>query len=379
MKLLYLAHDLDDAAIWRRVQMLEAAGAEVVIAGFKRLPGAPQRPAEILGWTQDGKLAARALSVARAYPQIRRRVRALVSDGVDVILARNLEMLALGRHARAAFADKPALVYELLDIHRIMLGQGTASRALRRIERGLLAETDLIVTSSEAFESQYLEPYQHNTVPVHLVENKPFLPESLIPQSARLAPVTQGQITIGWFGILRCRWSLETLDGLTRRNPGRYRVVISGRPSLDVIPDFHAVIEANDALEFRGSYAWPDDLPEIYGACDLAWLLDRFDPGGNSDWLLPNRLYEGGLFGAPPIGLSHTQIGRRMAREGIGVQVSAPEISAVEDALAPIGPEEFEALRTALAARERASWLASAADGAAMLAALRAPIQSHAA
>ena len=42
----------------------------------------------------------------------------------DVILARNLEMLMLGRRAMAALSPRPRLVYELLDIHRAMLGSG---------------------------------------------------------------------------------------------------------------------------------------------------------------------------------------------------------------------------------------------------------------
>ena len=58
------------------------------------------------------------------------------------------------------------------------------------------------------------------------------------------------------------------------------------------------VIDANPDLSFLGPYAWPGDLPDIYGGVDVAWLIDRYQAGQNSDWLLPNRLYEGCLNGA---------------------------------------------------------------------------------
>ena len=44
--------------------------------------------------------------------------------GADVVLARNLEMLIIASRARNLYAPRAALVYECLDIHRLLLSQG---------------------------------------------------------------------------------------------------------------------------------------------------------------------------------------------------------------------------------------------------------------
>ena len=66
MRVLYLAHDLDDNAIWRRAEMLRRGGAEVILAGFRRGEGVLPGPAKVLGRTQNGRMTDRAFAVLRA-------------------------------------------------------------------------------------------------------------------------------------------------------------------------------------------------------------------------------------------------------------------------------------------------------------------------
>lgn len=347
----YLAHDLDDPAIWRRVEMLRRGGATVRVAGFRRGQGALPEPATVLGRTANGRMVQRVRAVLAAWPRIARAVPP--QDGPEVILARNLEMLALG--ARLARARKARLVYELLDIHGMMLGQGAVARALRRVEAALMRRAGLVVLSSPAFAARYLRSHGQPDLPALLVENKPFArPDA--PRADAPAPSgleDGGPLVIGWFGMLRCRWSLEVLDQITRARPGRFRVVLRGRPALDVMEDFHAVIEANPDLSFLGPYDWPGDLPEIYGGVDVAWLIDRYQAGQNSDWLLPNRLYEGCLNGAVPVVLDGTEVAHRAAAWDCGVSVATPEAKAVAAALSALDPAGLARRRTAVAAIPR--------------------------
>ena len=80
--------------------MLRRGGAEVGVLGFRRGSGALPEAAAVLGVTHDGRLARRALSVAGMLLRIGDRI-----DGKpDIIIARNLEMLALAvAAARRAF------------------------------------------------------------------------------------------------------------------------------------------------------------------------------------------------------------------------------------------------------------------------------------
>lgn len=349
----YLAHDLDDPSIWRRVEMLRRGGAQVRVAGFRRGDGALPETVITLGRTSNGRMVQRVRAIAAAWPRIARRIPAPQGANTEVILARNLEMLALGARLAASRTGDTRLVYELLDIHGMMLGQGRAARILRRVEASLLRRTDLTVVSSPAFLRHYLDAYGQPATAMLLVENKPFALDPVEPVVS--APWVSGPLTIGWFGMLRCRWSLEVLDQLTRAHPGRFRVIMRGRPALDVMGDFHDAIAANPDLSFEGPYRWPDDLPEIYGQVHLAWLIDRYQAGENSDWLLPNRLYEGCLNGAVPIVLAGTEVARKAARWCGQLTVSAPDAAAVNTALTRLNPASVDAQRAIVADIPRAA------------------------
>jgi GT2 family glycosyltransferase len=360
IRVLYLAHDLDDAAIWRRHRMLRLGGAEVSLAGFRRGEGAMAEEATILGQTSNGRMAGRALSVLRLMPTLARRLGPMAPP--DVILARNLEMLALAVSLRRRF-PQARIVYELLDVHRLLLGSGSVSRALRWVEGWLLRRTAMVMISSPGFQRGYLAPFRRPVRDVMLVENKPLADGTPTPAAA---PVAEGPIRIGWFGILRCASSLVALDQVTRAAPGRYRVILRGRPALDVVPDFHAVVEANLDLDYCGPYRWPDDLAAIYSEVDLAWLIDRYEAGGNSDWLLPNRLYEGGLHGAVPLALDGTEIADRLRHLGIGVIVGPTQ--GIGEALAALDRDRLSQLRGAVRALPRSTWEADADDCRALVA-----------
>lgn len=170
MKLAYLVHDLNDAAVSRRVAMLVAAGVEVRLAGFWRgeepptaICGAPVTP---LRRTYDARLLDRFLSVLNELILSARLRRAVA--GADVIMARNLEMLTLGAFVRG----RSRLVYECLDILRPLFGAGPPNRMLRACERWLLARVDLLLVSSPAFLTHYFEARQCYSGPSLLVENK---------------------------------------------------------------------------------------------------------------------------------------------------------------------------------------------------------------
>ena len=59
----YLAHDLDDPAIWRRVEMLRRGGARVRVAGFRRGQGPLPEAATVLGRTANGRMVQRVRAI----------------------------------------------------------------------------------------------------------------------------------------------------------------------------------------------------------------------------------------------------------------------------------------------------------------------------
>jgi succinoglycan biosynthesis protein ExoL len=110
LHVLYLVHDLVDTAVRRRVMMLNAGGAKVTLAGFHRGRSAAAEFGDIapidLGVTRDGRFAQRLAAVARAALTLGAKLRGVAKP--DLIIGRNLEMLALAHRAKALFsADTP--------------------------------------------------------------------------------------------------------------------------------------------------------------------------------------------------------------------------------------------------------------------------------
>src|SRR5262249_22622287 len=97
LRILVLAHDLADDSVHKRVAMLDAGGAAVTVAGFRRTPEpvgeVAGHTAVDLGRTRDAAFAQRVWAVVRAVLR-RQRYRELF-ESADVIVARNLEMLAV--------------------------------------------------------------------------------------------------------------------------------------------------------------------------------------------------------------------------------------------------------------------------------------------
>ena len=307
----------------RRLGMLTAGGAAVTPIGFRRSP-APISAVEgiapvDLGQTGDGKLARRAFSVVETLAKLGSFADSL--RGVDAILARNLEMLVIAARARRRFAPGAKLIYECLDIHRMLLSKRLDGRLLRMLESRLWRDVDLLLTSSPAFIKNYFIPRNFPS-PIRLVENKVLVPEKQQPGILDLRP--QGPPwRIGWFGMIRCQRSLEILESIARKAEGAVEVVIRGRPSEAVFDDFQERIDQMRHVRFDGPYR-SADLPAFYGEVHFAWAIDYFEQGQNSDWLLPNRIYEGTLYGAVPIALANVETGNWLSQRGAGVVLGEP-------------------------------------------------------
>ncbi|MEO0417753.1 MAG: hypothetical protein AAF249_02735 [Pseudomonadota bacterium] len=319
MKIGYIVHNLNDPAVERRCQMLERGGAEVRLAGFCRDASlspaiAARRPME-LGASADAAMVQRALATLK-NAAFHADLEAYCGE-CDVIMARNLEQLAIAR----AFVGDRALIYECLDIHRSLTGSSPPARAVQFVENQLLPRVDLLLTSSPAFLRNHFDQTALKA-PSYLVENKLLVADGAAPVPSQPAP--QEPVTIGWFGMLRCQRTLTFLTDLTARSEGRITALICGKPSPAELPDFEARVAAAEGLTYTGPYTY-DDLPDLYGRCQFAWAIDWFEEGLNSSWLLPNRIYEAIAHGAVPIALDSVEVGRWLERHDAGLRVADGE------------------------------------------------------
>lgn len=321
MRILYLVHDVTDPAVLRRVEMLSGGGANVVLAGFRRRDEPVFKlgsvPVLDLGRTHDARLASRAFLVLKTI--LLRNARCPDPSRFDLIIARNLEMLLIAHRLIWRMGQgAPAVIYECLDIHRLMLGRGVVTAALRRLEQRLLRRSLAVIVSSPAFLRHYFRPVQRLEKQTILIENKALLDTgaAMRARESERRANPRPPFRIGWFGMIRCRRSFDFLSGLAA--DGRFEIIMAGRPTPAVFPDFEALVDSRRNVHFLGAYR-VSDIPTLYRDVDFAWAIDFYEEELNSKWLLPNRLYESAACGAVPIALASTETGARLAELGLGL------------------------------------------------------------
>ncbi|WP_312363418.1 glycosyl transferase family 1 [Ensifer sp.] len=361
LKILYLAQDLADPAVRRRVLMLKAGGADVTLAGFRRDANALAAVEGIapieLGTTRDGRFAQRVAAVTKACLTLPAKLHTV--ERPDLILARNLDMLAIANRAVGLFGSDVPVVYECLDIHRLLLRQDVAGRAVRASEAYLGRHARLLITSSPAFVERYFRPLSGLDLPVMLLENKVL--ELHERDAATVAAATMERSgapwRIGWFGALRCRKSLELLAAFSRHMQGKFEIVLRGRPAHSEFDDFEGFVRNEPHMTFHGPYRSPEELGAIYEEVDFTWAIDFFEEGQNSNWLLPNRLYEGCRFGRVPIAMRGTETARFLAVRGLGLLLDEAGPDNLVSLLGDIDTERYADASRRVAACNSDTWV----------------------
>ena len=201
--------DLGEAAQIRRIRSFRAAGHAVRSATLRRsnmnAGFVPDWPNIDLGLVENERLGRRLAVIASAVGRMARRRRAL--DGADLIVARNLDMLAIAWAARLlAGRTRTPLVYECLDIHGLLTRPGPVGAAARWAERRLLARTTVTLVSSPGFTREWFGRVQGHRGRVVLLENKLWFdaaspPRPTAPQRRRAGRAADARL--GWLAALR--------------------------------------------------------------------------------------------------------------------------------------------------------------------------------
>jgi hypothetical protein len=358
LRIAFFGHDSTESTIKKRVRAFQFYGASVIGFMFSRSSKmSTDTPSWInvpLGMTYSRRFGDRSFKLFKAVAQIWRH-RSLVRQA-DILYARNLDMLCIAVLSRLIARADGRVVYEALDIHPYLTENRPTGRVLRMLERRLLPSISLLVVSSPTFVSRYFEPIQGYRGPWYLLENK--LPGFL---AKTVSPVIRQRTDnspwiIGWFGALRCRRSLALLSAVAKKLGNRVRVHIRGIPTKE-----EGITEAllgeicaqHSNIDYFGSYRNPDDLEQIYGAVDFAWSVDYSAAGFNSDWLIPNRVYESGLYGVPSIARCSTSTGDFVERQKSGWCFDEPFEANVSRFLGGLSRSSYNATVASLASRDR--------------------------
>lgn len=323
-----LAPVATEADFWAHHNGLRRAGAAVSLMAFERTHYEDKRRDgcwESLGKVEHGRYLARIPKLLAAVPKVLRETRA-----GDALYCFGLDMLGLGWAVSVLRRRTCPLVLATRDIHSVLVGSSGRARLLRALERFLVKRTLLVVCTSDYYvKKYYLEQQGLSDARYAILENKldaEKLPSRELPPRER----TDGVLTIGYFGLLRCPTSWDFLRRLAETGAGRIRVVAAGLPTG--IEDIESDVAAGPYLEYRGPYLSPDDLPDLYSRVDLVWTIYPYGVP-NQQWARTNRYYVAGYFRRPMIAQRNTPDGYEVERSGIGVLI---DLDSPDEAIAAV-------------------------------------------
>ncbi|QDY71617.1 glycosyltransferase [Qingshengfaniella alkalisoli] len=355
-KIVVFGFDLTEASQVRRIRSLRKLGHDVSSLTFRRgnmnADFQPEWNNTDLGYAPNESYGKRIAALLRAIPRMAGAREQIAA--ADLIIARNFDLLFLAHLARRRFGvgDTP-LVYECLDIHGLFTRTDQIGRAMRYLERKLLARTQLLVVSSPGFVENYFRPTQGYTGPVSIVENKLWFDGQKPARPMHPSRVVgDGPLVLGWVGSIRCAPSLKILAETAKRMGTDLQIKIHGNIHRHALPEFDKTIGDLPNVEVFGPYSYPGDLAQIYSSCDLVWAQDLWQRGANSDWLLPNRIYEASWFGCPSVAVADTQTGKHVVDGEMGLTIPEATSDALVQLLHGLEPEQTQAMAAALLAKD---------------------------
>jgi len=358
----FFGHDWTESTVVKRVKAFQAHGTRVIGFMFRRAqrtePAGAAWENVDLGTTVDRHYLLRLAKLGAGLLKILRHRAALRQ--AQVYYARNIDMLLLAVMSRALVGSRAPVVYEVLDVQRVLVGTGLAGRAFRAAERFLMARAALLVVSSPAFMSEYFVPYQSYSGRWRLIENKVSAAQAAPAASEASRSKAPGPPwAIGWFGTLRCARSLEILRRIADAGQGKVIVHIRGLPSQEdlTVDQIEAACAGRSNMLYGGPYRSAQDLAAIYGPVHVAWCIDYLDAGGNSDWLLPNRVYEGGLMGCLALARRGTATADMVDRLGLGWSFEEPLEASVSRFLTYLTSDTFQDAQRRLEAMPRSTFV----------------------
>jgi len=312
-----------------------AAGRKIELISFER--GNVDHPVysdtnvshTSLGHMRNGGSFSRLFALARAaWILFRARRRFAYTD--TIVMVNTLEMLILSCLCRLT---RFPTIYDVTDVRELQISKSILGRVTRRIEELALRRVDLLVVSSPWFYWEYFERWLRVHKPALLIENKVGF--------AQDNSVSSRQLTnrIAWTGLLRCQKSASVLlDCLQRAPAGSLHLSLHG--SLDRLGALGRRLLKQPGCSYTGEYD-PGSLGKLLATSSFNWAVD-FADGKNSEWLLPNRLYEAITHTIPLIAVDGTATGAVVGRYNIGIVLPECTPQAVTHALETCDRQTYE-------------------------------------
>ena len=306
----------------KRIKLLLEAGFEVEAVAFERKYHKGRGlDCEVvtLGTIEHGQYFLRCWKMAAALPVVR-----TILKKHEVVYASGLDMALLVLIAGIGLR-KPIIV-GIADIRAVQVAGGFSGKVMRWLEKQIMSRSRLLIITASGFFDGYYKEWLKVKIPTIVIENKlerdPKLRSGIQEPLVSPVLVLNKQLRIGYFGVLRCKWSFEVLLALAKAKPNDVEIILAGIPLID--EKFLTEVEKYPNVQYIGTYNSPEGLPTLYDKVDIVWACYPGPEIENPRWrwaqmiCRSNRFYESCFFKKPIISLGESGDGIEVEKHQIG-------------------------------------------------------------
>ena len=303
----------------KRIDMLQAEGVKAKVLYFERDYHVGRKPnceVSCLGKIEHGRYFKRVFTYLAAMKEIRNAAKnAKVIYSFELDLAFLAFLVTIGLNIKR--------VVEIGDIREVQTGSGFISNILRTVEKYIIKRCSLLVVTAPKFYTEYYQKWLKVNVEHLVIENK--LDQSFMPPVFQSSNKLNGKIAIGYFGLLRCQWSAETLYKLAKEHENKFSIVLAGKWMLS--ESLLKSLTSLDNVTYIGEYKSPGGLFDIYNEVTMVWSCYEplNDKQYNLHWAKTNRFYEALCFKKPLVSRKGSSDGDFVFDKDIGISLEKNE------------------------------------------------------
>ncbi len=363
-KLLFIQSTYGDAHQMIRYQELKAYYHESSLLAFERTYYDSTQDLTFisLGKVDHGKYVGRIKNYIKAVRTIEKQI----SDNLDTdIYFYGFDLLPfLAFRLKKRYSK---LIFEIPDIRELYFKKNSVAKILLYALKLSMKKVSILVVTSELFITGFLEKNGISVNGATVIENK------VHAKDIEYADVVidNDNLTIGYFGLIRCARSLKILL--------KY-LDTSENSKLVMYGYFHGIstelkekVTSHAKVSYRGMYRSPRDLNMIYKNIDLTWIAYPYSAQkeGNFKYARTNRFYEAGYFGIPMLANIESGDAFYVDRYNCGLNIDLSNIKNAAETLRNITPEKINIWKKNLDKIDRNQFEASKEDYDELIAKLR--------
>ncbi len=343
MKITFLLSSTIHVRFIRRVEIINKLVDHIQVYAFERKGSYPGKKIDFkintLGEITHVSYLKRLVLIVKSINIIRSAVRK-----TDVIYTFGLDMLLLGWISKQlSFRNNAQLIYEVGDIREILIGNAPINNIARCFEKFLLKYVSVLVTTSEAFYTEYFLKQQNaKSLRYHVIENKLDTDIMSAARSQEIKGKDNNEFTIGYFGVLRCARTLEILKLLAQKGKGKIKIYLRGLPGIKTQKEYNQ-LDSTEGVVNEGQYVVPDDLSAMYNSVDMVWASYPYHGKevGNWCWAKTIRFYESCYFKKPVFVQTETEDCKTVEQYGIGICLDLEKIEKTVDYILSLSDAEI--------------------------------------